>query len=643
MPLEGSNLPGCLHLTERGDGQVQWELDVNLRKGSEDIRSTHEIHLTPYATGDDAANTSKLAENSSEKSRGPDLQDVVEESVNEEAGFRTRVILPRAYTRNDESLPVGVEISKLDNGSEASTKLKSLRRVKLEWWRKVTTPSMPAGPVSQEAGPSSRPVEPNQQAFFTILHRSGKSCRYSAEQPVRLLFELPPLYNITQLPGHDSCGEITQDTPYHSTSFFIKIIVGFVGQEENELVLTQNVDIRRARWHDTPATEVVQTSDPDDNSGQLAAILSDSEDEDYPMTDAVRRQAYRLKGVDIVGETGTYRPDNSGAGPSGSGEGSGDPELPSFEAAARDERPPTFMQAISEEPRASGNVVMMGPSDGELPSFNESQLFASGSDPRLRAADSGVQMNASRTAEQGRRTPPPTQLTGELATWREFDGYETFSQPPPAATESLGASGVMDIPHNLDTMDSGHLDPATLQDRMQLMERLGLGEGSRVIDTHEDMPPGFDEPSLPSLPNAIMPHHQRNRALQHQHRRLSMEQETDSPPAFSTEATAAPTASGETTAREPPTASHQHLHPPPSFAASEAAEAQGVNATGPLPILAQPIHAGPIAHSEQLDTPRNGLHTPDLPPSYSNDASPRHERQDNHAHPPPLDAPPSYD
>ncbi|GHJ87790.1 hypothetical protein NliqN6_4192 [Naganishia liquefaciens] len=643
LPLEASNLPGCLHLTEQGDGDVQWELDVNLRRGSEDIRSTHEIHLTPYAAGNDATNTSKLAENGSEKSRGSDLHDVVEESVCQEAGFRARVVLPRAYTRKDESLPVGVEISKLDNSSEASTKLKSLRRVKLEWWRKVTTPSIPSGPVSQEAGPSSRPVESEQQAFLAILHRSGKSCRYSAEQPVRLLFELPPLNNITQLPGHDSCGEITQDTPYHNISFFIKIIVGFVGQEENELVIIQNVDVRRARWHDTAATEVIRASNPDEDSGQLAAILSDSEDEDLPMTDAVRQQAYRLKGVDIVGATGTYRLDESGAGPSGSAGGSGDPELPSFEAAARDGKPPTFMQAISEESRLSGDVEITGSSDAGPPSFNESQAFATGSHSRLSPADSGVQMRASTISERGRRTPPPTLLTGELATWREFDGYETFSQPPPAATESLGASGVMDIPRILDTMDPSQLDPAALQDRMQLMERLGLGEGSRVIDTHEDMPPGFDEPSLPSLPNAIMPHHQRNRALQVQNRRLSIEQETDSPPAFSMDATAAPADSGETSVREPAPASHQHLHPPPSFAASEAAEAQGVNATGPLPILAQSIHTGGAAHPEQLDRTRNGLETPDLPPSYSNDASPHHGRQHTHVHQPPLDAPPSYD
>jgi hypothetical protein len=627
---------------------VQWELDVNLRRGSEasgapeDIRSTHEIHLTPFATSDDADNSSKMAESNSDKSRASDRSDVVEESIDEEAGLRTRVVLPRAYTRNDESLPVGVELSKLDTTSAASAKLRSLRRVKLEWWRRVTTPVLPSGPASPEAGPSSRPVEVNQQEYLTILHRSGKSCRYSAEQPVRLLFELPPLTNITQLPGHDSCGEITQDTPYHSTSFFVKVIVGFVGQEQNELVITRNIDVRRAVWREPQPNEMIAPPNADDTPEQLAAILSDSEDDDYPMTDAVRQQAYRLKGVDIVGETGTYRLASPAPGPSGSAGGSGDPELPSFEAAARDAKPPTFMQAISEEPGITRGSGAVEPSDGELPSFNESQLFATGPNSRLHATDSALEMASNRTQGQGRRTPPPTQLVGELAAWREFDGYETFSQPPPAATESLGASGVMDIPRDLDTMNSSHLDPAALQDRMQLMERLGLGEGSRVIDTQEDMPPGFDEPSLPSLPNAIMPHHQRNRALQLAQRRLSMAEETDSPPAFPMDTSATPTDSGEAVAREPGASSQQHLHPPPSFAASEAAEAQGVNATGPLPILAQPIRAGGVAPPERPENVRNGLQTPDLPPSYSNDASPRHERRHSNIHAPPLDAPPSY-
>jgi hypothetical protein len=34
----------------------------------------------------------------------------------------------------------------------------------------------------------------------------------------------------------------------------------------------------------------------------------------------------------------------------------------------------------------------------------------------------------------------------------------------------------------------------------ELIERLGLGEGTRIVDLQDDLPPGIDEPSLPALP-----------------------------------------------------------------------------------------------------------------------------------------------
>ncbi|KAJ9102575.1 hypothetical protein QFC21_002976 [Naganishia friedmannii] len=652
LPLEGSNLPGCLHLTDRGDGEVQWELEVNIRQGSEsrfeDIRSSHEIHLTPYDNGDDNDGLSKQAQGGgSEKSRLGDLQDVTEELVDNEAGMRVRMVLARTSTRSNESLPFGVEISRLEHTPEASNKLKSLRRVKVEWWRRVRTPVLRSTTSNQTAGPSSRLIDAEQQGYLNILHRSGKSCRYSAEKPVRLLFELPPLTNITQMPGHDTCGDITQETPYHNISFFVKVIVGFQGQDQNELEMSRVIEVQRAKWQETAAQDPGQSTDATNDVEISALVSSDLVDEDYPMTDEVRQQAYRLKGVDIVGETGTFRLDGPGAGPSGSVAGAADPELPSFEAAARDGRPPTFMQAIAAEPgNSSATGAQTDEHGGDLPTFTESQSLLARQSNQLSGpgASSVVGSDASCTGLSSRRTPPPTLLTAELATWKEFDGYETFSQPPPAAMESLGASGVMDI----DTPDMNELDPAALQDRIQLMESLGLGEGSRVIDTQEDMPPGFDEPSLPALPNAIMPHHQRNRTHQAGHRRGSTDAHAESPPAFPDD-TATPSAVAGRAASQERNApsSQQHLHPPPSFAASEAAEAQGMNARGPLPILAHPAaQAAPSRQGPQAQPPtervNDGIQTPDLPPSYSNDDTVHHTGHHAEMVSPPLDAPPSY-
>lgn len=76
----------------------------------------------------------------------------------------------------------------------------------------------------------------------------------------------------------------------------------------------------------------------------------------------------------------------------------------------------------------------------------------------------------------------------------QYDGYETFSVAPPSASVSYGASGSMDPPqpedeHNgvaggiaarlgLSQQGAGSLGG------LDLMERLGLGNGTRVVDMH---------------------------------------------------------------------------------------------------------------------------------------------------------------
>ena len=108
----------------------------------------------------------------------------------------------------------------------------------------------------------------------------------------------------------------------------------------------------------------------------------------------------------------------------------------------------------------------------------------------------------------------------------------------------------------------------------ELMESLGLGEGTRVVDLQarphhlmpipclsnlqDDLPPGIDEPSLPALPDFSA----------HQPRRMS------SYPAVPH----SPTAHIHRRASNPPPAADQvagmaNQPPPPSFAASEAAVA----------------------------------------------------------------------
>lgn len=133
------------------------------------------------------------------------------------------------------------------------------------------------------------------------------------------------------------------------------------------------------------------------------------------------------------------------------------------------------------------------------------------------------------------------------------------------------------------------------------------------------MPPGIDEPSLPALPHALMPHHirQRQRSVSHVNVAADGGPHIDlAPPLQPFPASAHP--------------------PPPSFAASEAAEAQGFPAGLPIgPPAADPVSIGGGGgggshleigtssiqshtpdHPPPLYTTGQGITTADLPPSY---------------------------
>ena len=60
----------------------------------------------------------------------------------------------------------------------------------------------------------------------------------------------------------------------------------------------------------------------------------------------------------------------------------------------------------------------------------------------------------------------------------QYDGYETFSEQPPSVSVSFGVGGSMDPPQEGDETD-GSIHG---MDGLALMEHLGLGEGTRVVD-----------------------------------------------------------------------------------------------------------------------------------------------------------------
>lgn len=498
--------PCCLHLEDPDGGEVRWELEVCVEQiGSGETRETHPLHLLPF----------DLATNPSD-SRSYITEEAVASRMFSEgqSGFEVRLVMAHGSIRSDQSLPLGIEIRQTGDRSTVANKLRSVRRVRVEGWRVVDLLGA-QGSSSQSSSADRR----------TLLYHSGKGCRFSESQAIRLLFEVPTI-NV-------SCGSITQRTVYHSIKFLVRAIVGFAGNANEDVVVEKELVVEKPLWNGSNEIE----STPLDPT-----MFADAE----PADDEARRMAYRLKGIDLAGEGGTFRP-------------SIDPDLPPFDGSAM-----------------SGNAAAGPSTEAGLPTFTESQQ----------------QSTAQHGAAPLSPGPPAPYLSGELATWVECDGYETFSEPPPPAIASVGASGSMDLPPN------GRQDAT---EQLRLVEALGLGHGTRVIDTEEDMPPSIDEPSLPALPNAILPHHQ----VSTRARRYS----TLPPEAMSPSEPAA-----EPVVR-PSTRSNTISGAPPTFAASEAAERQGLAATGP------------IQNEPQHDEPEANGYLP--PPSYSTG-------------PPPLGAPPGY-
>ena len=658
-------LPGCIHLLQAGLGQVVWRLEVRAKARqtgvSGDTSSTgieyvdaFDIHLTPCQ---------RPAEGSylSQSEAGPSGTSTKETSFtitgNEPhaAASACQMTLNMTDVVNTESVAVGVEISSDPRGmSEQGIKwLRGLRSVRIQWWRRVRVRQ---GDALQASDSSQQPGNDYRDSL-TLLHKSGKLCRYSnnAERPIRLVFELPPLHNVifknhsASSIGGVGCGDISQETPLHSTEFFVRVIVESRGggtstpsqqassssvtastyallSEGDPVVLEHAIRILPPTW-DQVMPYIVTSADRHSLSDSAAIAIAIEENGDLqdisgdPHQADARHRAYRLKGSDIVGETGTFRQEMSGA--SGSGQ-----QPPAFESAASERLPPSS-EAVALDPPPFAEVA--GHVDEALPTFDESELSQQaqpGSTARRGNEEHTAGSSASQsTALDPLRNPRPAVRSGVLANWREYDGYETFSAPPPAASVSLGLSGSMDPPSSYDVdAKPGHGDTTLggVDQRAMLLEQLGLGEGTRVIDTHEDMPPGFDEPSLPSLPNAVMPHHRRGilrrtaiDAAGSQTNQVPGHNESSPPPAFSPDANSRSetTDQGSTQATEN---NDRAVLPPPSFDASEAAEARGIAATGPEPIMLN-VERTPVA-----EPPRElAYHTSDgmtpAPPVYSMD------------------------
>lgn len=462
----GSPLPGTLDLASAG--AVRWALDVELTLVSgQVITSTTVIEGIP---------PDLPAEAEGAESRHPD------EASLERGGVRTRLVVDDVSPRLGDALRLGVEVRPLQRARttvaglasqpDPAESLRGLRRVRVDLVRCVEI------------------TPPHGRAYVrtTSLHSTGKGLRYPGkDKPLRVLFHLPTSHASALQGVRD---EVTANTAYHRISFSIRAQLGFaqnaaasgapggasaVAGPSTQLQTLQedwNVElpltIRPAAWRE-PATVVIERG--------LQPELGAAD----PSGSSDAREAYRRKGLDVVGESGTTR--------------AGEADLPPpFEGDAGPSTLPSFTE--SEAAARAGCAPL-------APGVASARLV-----PVDFAPDSAVPPSVlAAAAEASASEPEPARSGGELDAWVEYDGYETFSEAPPPAAASFGVESAMDPPR-----DGDDLRPTTVVEDMaarlglstevrspaQLMQQLGLEQ--RVIDMHDDLPPGIDEPSLPALP-----------------------------------------------------------------------------------------------------------------------------------------------
>ncbi|KAK8866087.1 hypothetical protein IAR55_001238 [Kwoniella newhampshirensis] len=568
-------LPGTLNLTAYDKGDVRWGLRVELVLPSgQKVVEDQRIEGTPQDV--------RHGDVSPSMGGGCDVDEEerteVEEKV-EKGGGVARLLVDQATPRLGDLLRLGVEIKPqerkktgvagLSSQPDPAETLRPLRRVRVELFRRVaihsdhrqsvTTPSSSSMPTS--SSPGNGPDSHSSTEHLTLLHASGKSLRYPGSgrnhPPVRVLFTVPT----AQLGAvaEQTWGEINMTTVYHSVSFFLKVTVGFGTEAGRDWILQREIVIRPRLWREPTEIVIERGMEPALGAGvdrrEVVAVGTGVNDgpgspamETYRSDEEMAREAYRQKGRDVVGGTGTFRvgegigraddlpppfdgpgTSEAGAGPSASGSGL-----------------PTFLE--SEEQMRAG--------EAPLPTefVRSERLVPVTFDGEV----DGVEDDFDRATWVGRRGS----LGGELGTWIEYDGYETFSVAPPSMSASFGVGGSMDPPQEGDIEGASvvggmvarlgmGLDGGRGMEGLELMEHLGLGEGTRVVDLQDDLPPGIDEPSLPALPTFDQSHSPTHQPPYHHHHQ-----------AFGP----APTHAHTTT---PP------AHDPPSFDASQAASAVG--------------------------------------------------------------------
>lgn len=343
LPTDGV-LPGTLNLTSSDRGEVSYTLTISLK----------------LSLGDTATETIPIEGTPQDVKPGNDERPVEVEKVLDKDGVVVRMLFDTARPRLGKLLRLGVEIrgkgrdrtgeALADQPNPADT-LRPLRRVRVEFFRKVLL-----NIASPEASSSSTNSTDGHQ-HLTLLYTSGKSLRYpgtsTRHPPLRVLFTLPTaqLGSIAD----QTWGEITQSTPCHDVSFFVRVTLGFgstFDEGHQDWHLERELEIRPKLWHGSLPPSPNLPIDVDMIEGEEA------------------REAYRQKSRDVT-RTGTHRTDQ----------------------ADSDDLPPPFEGEVAAGPSTSASG---------LPTFLESEEAA-----RQDAGDRSTRVGRSGS------------LGGELGTWIE--------------------------------------------------------------------------------------------------------------------------------------------------------------------------------------------------------------------------------
>ena len=202
------DIPHCIHLAR---SSLVYSLSATVFYPSlPPLSRTVPIHLSRYSSPSPITSSHFSSSSPTISSHIESIEDPVAISVS----------LPKEAFRRQEAIPIVMRIA-VPPAASIRGGLR-LRNISAELIRKivVTSPIPTSPPLTthsdiQEIVPPPPPVE---EPHFTLLAKSGKSCRFSPSRPIVIRLLLHPPVDV-------SCESISQSSMFHDVSFFVKTTI----------------------------------------------------------------------------------------------------------------------------------------------------------------------------------------------------------------------------------------------------------------------------------------------------------------------------------------------------------------------------------------------------------------------------------